>query len=76
MNNQKDFNADQTNDYTAKGSFASGSSAGIELGVSSVQKLTRGALQPQQKSDGVNFKRNGADEAVKTADKGTFTWKA
>ena len=60
-----DFNADASNNFQDTRRFSgSGSTAGVESGLSSVESIKRGAIQPEQKTMGSNFVK---DENINSA---------
>ena len=60
-----DFPADATNTLQDSRSFpASGTKAGVESGLGSVESLTRGAIQDQQRTVGTVFRQESVDETT------------
>ena len=69
-----DYNADSTNKIQDNRSFAnSGSKAGVESGLSSVESLPRGQVQAQQQAHGLNFRQERDDEAAGSKNGKSFT---
>jgi hypothetical protein len=62
-----DYNADSTNKLTNTPNVAgSGLSAGVDSGLSSVEAIANGGIQPEQETAGNNYRQ----ETVKTSIKG------
>jgi hypothetical protein len=60
-----DFNTDESNSMQDSRSFPnSGLSAGVESGLSSVERNKRGALQAQQETHGAVFRQDSVDESA------------
>jgi hypothetical protein len=72
-----DFNKDSSNNAQDTRGFGGGSglSAGVESGLSSVEKLSRGAVDAQQKTHGDNFMRTQMDESAGKKGGKNFTFR-
>ena len=72
-----DFNKDASNNAQDTRTFGGGSglSAGVESGLSSVEKLKRGSIESQQKTNGDNFQRVQADEAAGSKNGKNFSFR-
>lgn len=68
-----DFNQDGTNKYESKGFPSSGLKAGVEDGLSMVEKLSNGAIQPEQESHGVVFRQQSNNESAGSKNGKNFT---
>ena len=72
-----DFNKDASNTVQDTRAFGGGSglSAGVESGLSSVEKLSRGSVDAQQKTHGDNFMRTQMDESAGSKAGKNFTFR-
>ena len=72
-----DFNQNGTNAAQDTRAFGGGSglSAGVESGLSSVEKLPRGAIQAEQKAMGANFVKEESDSTAGSKNGKSFTFR-
>ena len=72
-----DFNQNGSNDAQDTRSFGGGSglSAGVESGLSSVEKMKRGAVQAEQKTMGENFRKDACSESAGAKNGKNFTFR-
>lgn len=62
---EHDFNADATNNMQDTRSFPnSGVKAGVEDGLSSVERSARGSIEPELQAHGSNFKQEFCEESA------------
>lgn len=70
-----DFNADTTNDCKDKRSFPnSGVKAGVEDGLSSVERSARGSIEPELKTSGSTFRQECVTESGGSKNGKSFTF--
>lgn len=75
-NSVHDFDADATNNFSDPRSFPkSGLSAGVKDGLSSVENLSRGAIQQNQQSSGHDFRHAAFEESAGTSKGKSFIHK-
>lgn len=71
-----DFNADASNEYQDKRSFPnSGVKAGVEDGLSMVERSPRGTIQPEQKTSGNTFRQDSVETSAGSKGGKSFDWK-
>lgn len=72
-----DFNADATNKAQDTRAFGGGSGlkAGVESGLSSVESLSRGEVQAEQKTSGSNFRKDEIETSGGSKNGKNFTFK-
>ena len=72
-----DFNQDQSNNAQDTRSFGGGSGlkAGVESGLSSVEAISRGNVEMEQKTHGENFKKVEADSAAGSKNGKNFSFR-
>ena len=71
-----DFNADESNTGQDTRSFPnSGLSAGVESGLSSVERNKRGAIQAPQETHGAVFRQDSIDESAGSDNGKSFTFR-
>lgn len=68
-----DFNPDKYNKYQGQTGGESGLSAGVQSGLSSVEKLPRGVTQPEQVGHGVTFRQQSSSEPAGSENGKSFT---
>jgi len=59
-----DFNHDKYQKYHGQQGGESGASAGVQSGLSSVEKIPRGSSEPEQQGHGVTFRQNASEESA------------
>jgi hypothetical protein len=72
-----DFNKDSSNSAQDTRAFGGGSglTAGVESGLSSVEKLSRGSVEAEQKTHGDNFMRIETEESAGSKGGKNFTFR-
>lgn len=75
-NDAPDYDADATNSMTVTQAYPkSGLSAGVESGLSMTESLTRGETQAQQKTSGLNYRKNESMESGGSKNGKSFTFR-
>jgi len=59
-----DFNPDKYQKFQGHKGGDSGTSAGVQSGLSSVEKISRGSSEPEQQGHGVTFRQNPSEESA------------